>query len=188
MLSTHSESWEFGVLCKAETPEETLTSHYSTVKRLQGTIPLLLPLSYFCWNPWHYITRRPALDPSRQISESWTNSLRRGGSGETVFPTTVGTLQLILFQSKHNINLSVFLPILWEEICIGNYRSDVNICKHHSHMLVHMKRKNIIKVLPLALTLLSGAAQLSHRLSRLPKSSGYPSIMHSSSQCQLLSA
>lgn len=126
---------------------------------------------------------RPAPDPARQISESWTNSLRQGGRGETVFPTTVGTLQLsILFQSKHNINLSVFLPILWEEICIGNYLSDVNICKHHSHTLVHMKRKNIIKVPAVALTLLSG------RLSRLLKSSGYPNIIHSSLQCQLLSA
>lgn len=106
---------------------------------------------------------RPAPDPSRQISESWTDSLRQSGSGETVFPTTVGTLQLIiLFQSKHNINLSVFLPILWEEICIGNYLSDINICKHHSHMLVHMKKKKIIKVPAIALTLLSGAAQLSH--------------------------
>lgn len=27
-------------------PEEILTLHYSVVKRLQGPIPLLLPLSY----------------------------------------------------------------------------------------------------------------------------------------------
>lgn len=130
-----------------ESPRETLTLHYSIVKRLQGPIPLLLPLPCLCWNPWHHTTRRPAPNPARQISESWANSLRQGGSGETVFLTTVGTLQLIiLFQSKHNINLSVFFPILWKEICIGNYLSDVNICKHHSHLLVHMKRKNIIKV------------------------------------------
>lgn len=191
LVSVEHSQWEPGIqgALQGRDPKETLTLHCSTVKRLQGPIPLLLPLSCLCWNPWHYTTRRPARDPSRPISESWTNSLRQGGSGETIFPTTVGTLQLIiLLQSKHNINLSVFLPILWEEICIGNYLSDVNICKHHSHMLVHMKRKNNIKVPAIALTLLSGAAQLSHWLSRLPKSSGYPNIMHSSLHCQLLSA
>lgn len=71
-------------------PKETLTLHCSIVTRLQGPIPLMLPLSYLCWNSWHYTTRRPARDTSREISESWTNSLRQGGSGETVFPTTVG--------------------------------------------------------------------------------------------------
>lgn len=191
LVSVEHSQWELGIqgALQGRDPKETLTLHYSIVKRLQGPIPLLLPLSYLCRNPWHYTTRRPAPDPSRQISESWTNSLRQGGSGETVFPTTVRTLQpIILFQSKHDINLSVFLPILWEEICIGNYLSDVNICKHHSHMLIHIKRKNIIKVPAIALTLLSGAAQLSHQLSRLLKSSGYPNTMHSSLQCQLLSA
>lgn len=191
LVSFEHSQWEVGIrgALQGRDPQENLTLHYSIVKRLQGPIPLLLPLSYLCWNPWHYTTRRPAPDPSRQISESWTNSLRQGGSGETVFPTTVGTLQLIiLFQSKHNINLSVFLPILWKEICIGNYLSDVNICKHHSHLLVHMKRKNIIKVPAVVLSLLSGAAQLSHWLSRLQKSSGYSNITHSSLQCQLLSA
>lgn len=164
LVSVENSQWEPGIwgALQGRDPEETLTLHYSTVKRLQGPIPLLLPLSYLCWNLWHYTTTRPAADPSRKISESWTDSLRQGGNGETVFPTTVGTLQLIIpFQSKHNVNLSVFLPILWEEICIGNYLSDVNICKHHSHMLVH-KKKKIIKVPAIALTLLSRAAQLSH--------------------------
>lgn len=114
--------------------------------------------------------------------------LETGWQWRCCFPTAVGTLQLILSQSKPNINLSVLLPILREEICIGNYLSDVNICKHHSHMLVHMEWKNIIKVPAIAGTLLSGAAQLSHQLSRLLKSSRYqtPRPVHCNASCCLL--
>lgn len=59
----HSQ-WEpgFRSTLQERDPEEILTLHYSVVKRLQGPIPLLLPLSYLHWNP--QMTTRPALGPA----------------------------------------------------------------------------------------------------------------------------